>query len=75
MNYDEIRLALDKAEEKRNKIAMFHYIALKHADDFMNEDPKSFCKAVGMQKSYATEFLKMRALHLLIKENNLKLFD
>ncbi len=73
MNYDEIKLALDKAEETRNKIAMFHYIALKYAEDFMDEDPKSFCKAVGMQESYATEFLKMRALHLLIKENNFSL--
>lgn len=73
MNYNEIKLALDKAEETRNKIAMFHYITLKYAEDLMNEDPKGFCRAVGMQESYATEFLKMRALHMLIKEHNLSL--
>lgn len=73
MNYDEIRQVLNDAEQTRNKIAMFHLITLRFADDFLNEDPKAFCKAVGMQESYATEFLKMRALHLLLKEKNLKI--
>lgn len=71
MKYEEIKKALKEAEEDRNKIAMFHFIALKYAEDLMEEDPKSFCKAVGMRESYATEFLKMRALHLLIKEKGL----
>ena len=73
MNYEDIKKALNDAEETRNKIAMFHYIALKHAADFLDEDPKDFCKAVGMQESYATEFLKMRALYILMKEKNLSL--
>ncbi|MCB9981169.1 MAG: hypothetical protein H6860_02075 [Rhodospirillales bacterium] len=73
MNYSEIKEALSDAEQSRNKIAMFHFITLKHADDFIDEDPKAFCKAVGMQESYAAEFLKMRALYLLMKEKNLSL--
>ena len=72
-DYEDIRELLNKAEENRTKIAMFHYIALKHAGDFIDKDPKAFCKAVGMQESYATEFLKMRALYLLIKENRFSL--
>ena len=64
--------SLNEAEQTRNKIAMFHFITLKYAADFIDEDPKSFCKAVGMQESYAAEFLKMRALHILLKEKNLK---
>jgi len=73
MNLEDIKQALNDAEETRNKIAMFHYVTLKHAEDFMGEDPKTFCKAVGMQESYATEFLKMRALYLLMKEKSLTL--
>ena len=60
MNYDEIKQALNEAEETRNKIAMFHYITLRYAEDFMDEDPKEFCRAVGMQESYAAEFGPMR---------------
>ncbi len=73
MNYQEIREALSDAEQSRNKIAMFHFITLKCAADFIDEDPKAFCKAVGMQESYSAEFLKMRALYLLMKEKNLSL--
>ncbi|MFA7275867.1 MAG: hypothetical protein WC043_03590 [Pseudobdellovibrionaceae bacterium] len=73
MNYQEIREALDSAQDKKSKIAMFHYITLKYAHDFIHEDPKYFCNAVGMKESYATEFRKMRALHLLMKDNNFSL--
>lgn len=73
MNYQEIKQALSEAEETRNKIAMFHYITLRYASDFIDEDPKGFCRAVGMQESYAAEFLKMRALYLLMKEKHLSL--
>lgn len=73
MNYDDVISALEEAGQNRNKIAMFHYISLKHAEDFIDEDAKSFCKAVGMQESYSTEFLKMRALYLLMKEKNLEI--
>lgn len=73
MNYHEIREALERAEDEKTKIAMFHYIALKYAPDFLDEDPKHFCNAVGMKESYATEFRKMRALYLLMKANNFSL--
>ena len=73
MNFEDIKQALNDAEKTKNKSAMFHYITLKHAEDFMEEDPKTFCKAVGVQESYATEFLKMRALYLLMKEKSLTL--
>lgn len=72
MEYKEIISTLNKAEENRNKIAMFHFLTLKYAEEFEDEDPKSFCRSVGMRECYATEFLKMRALHKLMKTNNLK---
>lgn len=71
MKYDDIKKALAEAETGRNKIAMFHFIALKYAENFIDEDPKHFCKSVGMRESYATEFLKMRALYVLMKEKSL----
>lgn len=73
MDIKEIKNLLDNAANTRNKIAMFHYITLKHAQELINEDPKEFCRIVGMRESYATEFLKMRALSTLMQEQNLSL--
>lgn len=73
MDIKEIKNLLDNAANKRNKIAMFHYLTLKYAQQLKNEDPKEFCRIVGMRESYATEFLKMRALSTLMQEQNLSL--
>ena len=52
---------------------MLHYLALKHADELMDEDPKEICKMLGLKASMASEILKMRAVHLLMKSENLKI--
>lgn len=73
MNFLEMKKCLDKAAADKNKIAMVHYLSLKYADQMMNEDPKQICKLLGVKESYATEIRKMRALHLLMKAQNLSL--
>lgn len=73
MKIQEMKIALADAEVKKNKTAMLHYLALKHADILMNDDPKELCKMLGLKVSMASEILKMRAVHLLMKSENLKI--
>ncbi|MAZ76152.1 MAG: hypothetical protein CMH31_02500 [Micavibrio sp.] len=73
MNYEDIKIALDKAADENNKTALFHYIFLKHAPDFIEEKPEDICKQIGATQSMAQEIRKMRALYLFMKEKNLDL--
>ena len=66
--YDDIARQISQASKNRRKSAMFHYQVLVNADKLAEEDPVNFCRAVGMNESYATEFRKMLQLSRLIKQ-------
>ena len=73
MKIQEMKIALAEAETKKNKTAMLHYLALKHADRLMREDPKELCKMLGLKASMASEIRKMRAVYVLMRSENLKI--
>jgi hypothetical protein len=73
MNYEEIRDVLHHASVEKKETAMFHYLFLKHAEDFLEEKPEDICKAIGAKESMASEVRKMRALYLLMKEKRISL--
>lgn len=58
---ETIKLALQKAQEDRNKMATFHSLVLVNADDLQHLDPHEFCRNVGVTKAYHIEFRKMIA--------------
>jgi hypothetical protein len=71
---EQIKAAIHRAAENKQKIAMFHFQALKNADELAGiHDPKAFCKEVSVPKTYATEFTKMIALARLMKEQGTKI--
>jgi hypothetical protein len=70
---EQIKAAIDRAAEKNQKIAMFHFQVLKNADELADIDPKGFCKEVSVPESYSTEFTKMIALARLMKEQGTKI--
>lgn len=73
MIIEEIKNELKKAEQKKCKTAKLHFLSLKYAQELMGVDPKELCKELGLKASMASEIRKMRAVHLLMKEENLKL--
>lgn len=60
--------AVQEAEQKKNKIAMFLYQVLIHADELRGVNAEEFCKEIKVPTSYATEFRKMISLAALMKE-------
>lgn len=64
----EIGEAVHEAEIKKNKIAMFLYQILIHADELRCVDAVEFCKEINVPESYATEYRKMLSLAALMKE-------
>lgn len=59
---------IHSASYNKRKAVMFHYQVLVNAEKLSKTDPKEFCRAVGMNESYATEFRKMIELAQLLKE-------
>jgi len=70
---EQIKAAIRGAEAKKQKLAMFHFQVLKHADELEGINAKDFCKEVLVPESYATEFTQMIALARLMKEQGSKL--
>jgi len=70
---EQIRVAIHRAADKNQKIAMFHFQVLKNADGLAGINPKAFCNEVSVPETYATEFTKMIALSRLMKEQGAKL--
>lgn len=73
MPVDKIATKIKEAELKKNKIAMFHFQTLIHADEFKRVDAIQFCNDVGVPVSYATEFRKMISLSQMIKHEGYQL--
>jgi hypothetical protein len=72
---EQIKAAVQRAAEKNQKIAMFHFQVLKNADELTGIDPNGFCKEVSVPKSFAVEFRKMIALARLMKEQGTRLIS
>lgn len=70
---EKIRQQIHEAEIDGHKIAMFHYQVLIHARELINVDAVEFCNAVGVPKSYSTEFRKMLSLARIIQERGSQL--
>jgi hypothetical protein len=70
---EEIKAAIQRAEEHQQKVAMLHFQVLKNADELKGVDPKGFCKEVSISEKYATEVRKMIALARLMKEQGARL--
>jgi hypothetical protein len=60
--------AVHEAEQRKNKIAMFLYQVLIHAEELRGVDAEEFCKEIKVPVSYATEFRKMISLAALMEE-------
>jgi hypothetical protein len=54
-------------------MAMFHYQVLSNADKLKSVDVEEFCRAVGVAKSYSTEFRKMLGLARLMRDRGVGL--
>ena len=65
---EEIARQIRRAERNGQKIAMFHYQVLIHADQLSHMRADDFCQAVGMKDSFKVEFSKMIALAKLMRE-------
>jgi hypothetical protein len=63
-----IEEAVHEAERRKNKIAMFLYQVLIHAEELRGVDAEEFCKEIKVPASYATEFRKMISLAALMQE-------
>ena len=70
---EQIKVAVERAAQNNQKIAMFHFQILKNADELAGIDPKGFCKEISVPDTYATEFAKMIALARLMKEQGAKI--
>ena len=70
---DEIASRVRSAAPDHQKIAMFHFMILKHAFELKDVDPVEFCRKIEVPESFATEFRKMIALRRLMRELNVGL--
>ena len=52
---------------------MFLFQVLIHADELDGDDPKEFCRLVGMPESSETEFRKMLKLAKLMEQEGVRL--
>ena len=71
--YETIKKEIQAAIPRGLKTATFHYHVLVNTEKSQEADPKEFCRDVGMEESYATEFRKMRALAHLIDQRDVEL--
>ena len=65
---DEIKIAVQDAAARRQKMAMFHFQVLKNATELEDLNAKAFCKEVAVPTTYQTEFRKMIGLARLMRE-------
>lgn len=65
--FEEIAREIHLAATDGHKTAMLHFLVLKHAHHLANVDATEFCRLVGIQESYATEFRKMLSLARLLE--------
>ena len=65
---DEIKIAVQAAAARKQKIAMFHFQVLKNATELDGLNAEAFCKEVAVPLSYQTEFKKMISLARLMSE-------
>ena len=72
MAIEDIAAKVQGAETKKQKIAMFHYQILIHAQELKNVDATAFCKEIGVPETYATEFRKMLGLARLMEEQGVR---
>lgn len=68
-----IKAAVQNAVATEQKLAMFHFQVLKHADALNGCDAASFCHDVAVPETYRTEFRQMMALARVIREQGLSL--
>ena len=68
--FAKIRSALDEAPRNQYTAEM-HLQMIKYADDLKSITAKEFCEGVGLQKSFGTEFSKMRNLTNRLKQAGL----
>jgi hypothetical protein len=68
---EEIKKAIQDAAQEKQKIAMFHFQVLRHADKLKNIDPALFCEEIGVPATYKTEFRKMLSLARIMKERDI----
>jgi len=66
-----IKSEIDKAALLKKKDAVNMYLVVKHAEQLKDIDPIEFAKAIGRNKSYATEFRKGLNLASVIKDKGL----
>ena len=59
---DVIRLKIARAARHRNKMGMFLYQVLKHAQLLDRSDALDFCRKVSVPEGYAVSFREMIAL-------------
>ena len=67
-NVGLIKLAIQRAAEKRTKMAMFHSQVLLHAEILEHLDPVEFCRDVDVPDTYHIEFRKMVATAHMLSE-------
>jgi hypothetical protein len=69
----QIKTAVHDAASKNQKIAMFHFQVLKHAEELEGMEPEAFCREIGVPNTYQTEFRKMLSLARLMRELGVRL--
>ena len=73
--YEEIAKQIKNASHDRNKSAMFHFQVLKNAHLLANVEPVEFCRQVGMNDSYVTEFNKMLKVAKIMQQQGIKFME
>lgn len=71
--FEDMAKQIHQAAHEKHKIAMFHFLVLKHAHELHSMDAVEFCRLVKVRDSFATEFRKMISLAKLIEEKGLSL--
>lgn len=71
--FEEMASQIRQGASEGQKIAMFHLLVLKHADELTASDPTEFCRRVGVPESFTTEFRKMLALRRLMRDQRIGL--
>jgi hypothetical protein len=70
---EQIKKAIHDAAGGSQKIAMFHFQILKHAEELQGMNPEALCKELAVPVTYATEFRKMLSLARLMREQGVRL--
>lgn len=70
---DEIREEVHRAAGSRQKIAMFHFQILTHAEALEGMNAEGVCRELGVPDSYAIEFQKMIGLARLMRERGVRI--